>query len=230
MRIPLFLSPWISYFATMNFRKVSIRSVAMLLGIAAITLFNACKKEKGSTTEPVEKVIEIRTADGVMYMWLYDSTPLHKKNFLKLADSGFFDSTTFHRIVRDFVIQGGDPLSKDSIKTNDGSGGPGYTIPAEFSDSLKHIYGAVGAARDNNPLKASNGSQFYIVTDINGEPTLNKNYTVFGYIFSGMDVALAISQKQKDIRDRPLKDIKMDVNVIEMSTKELNEVHHIKRR
>lgn len=201
------------------------------IGVLAALLFAAaCKKEKTTAAEPMEQVIEIRTADGIMYMWLYDSTPLHKKNFMKLADSGFFDSTTFHRIVRDFVIQGGDPLSKDSIKTNDGSGGPGYTIPAEFSDSLTHIYGAVGAARDNNPQKASNGSQFYIVTDINGEPTLNKNYTVFGYIFSGMDVALAISKKQKDIRDRPLKDIKMDVNVIKMSTKELNEVYRIKRR
>lgn len=156
-----------------------------------------------------------------MYMWLYKTTPQHRANFIKLAKENFFDSTTFHRIIVDFVIQGGDPNSKDADKTNDGSGGPGYTIPAEFRDSITHIFGAVGAARDNNPQKASNGSQFYIVTDVNGEHGLDNNYTVFGLIFKGMDVATTISKRPKDPNNRPIVDIKMDVNLVKKSLEQL---------
>lgn len=97
--------------------------------------------------------------------------------------------------------------------------GRGYTIPAEFVDSLKHIYGAVGAARDNNPAKASSGSQFYIVQNKNGYPSLNKQYTVFGQIIGGMDVALEIAKQSKNANNRPYTDIKMQVRVLE-KTKE----------
>lgn len=197
----------------------------ILICFAAITA-NSCKKKPVDVTkpEPSEEIVEIKTADGIMYMWLYKQTPLHRANFLKLASEGFFDSTTFHRIVPDFVIQGGDPNSKDADTTNDGTGGPGYTIPAEFVDTITHIYGAVGAARNNNPAKASNGSQFYIVVDKNGEPSLNKNYTVFGLIFSGMDIAKTISLKPRNLsnpKDRPYVNVVMDVNVVKKTLKEL---------
>lgn len=197
-------------------------SFAALLAVLILTS-GSCKKDENDpiTPEAKEKIIEIKTSEGTMYMWLYKETPLHRDNFLKLAGEGFFDSTTFHRVIPDFVIQGGDPNSKDSDTTNDGSGGPGYTIAAEFRDSIKHIYGAVGAARNNNPAKASNGSQFYIVTDVNGEPTLNMNYTVFGYVFSGMSQAVNISKKPRNIKDRPHVDVIMDVNVIEKTLTEL---------
>lgn len=170
---------------------------------------------------PTEKIIEIKTSFGTMYMWLYKQTPQHRSNFLKLADSGFFDGITFHRIIKDFVIQGGDPNSLDSDTTNDGTGGPGYTIPAEFVDSLKHDYGAIGAARTQNPQKASSGSQFYIVTNKAGTHQLDKNYTVFGKIISGVDIAYTISTQPKNAYDRPLTDIKMDVNVIEKTLQQL---------
>lgn len=152
-----------------------------------------------------------------MYMWLYNETPLHKANFLKLADTGFFDSITFHRIVPNFVIQGGDPNSKDSDPTNDGNGGPGYTIPAEITTALKHTYGAVGAARlpnNVNPQRESSGSQFYIVVNPSGTSNLNGDYTVFGKILSGMTAATAIVAQPRSATDRPLTDIKMDVNVV----------------
>ncbi|MBI3233402.1 MAG: peptidylprolyl isomerase [Bacteroidetes bacterium] len=168
-----------------------------------------------------EKVIELKTSFGTMYMWLYKQTPLHRANFLKLADEGYFDSSTFHRIIKNFVIQGGDPNSKDTDTTNDGLGGPSYTIPAEFVDSLKHDYGAVGAARNNNPAKESNGSQFYIVTNKAGTHSLDKNYTVFGKIIGGVDLAYTISIQAKNASDRPFKDIKMDVNVIEKTLDQL---------
>src|SRR5204863_5372392 len=134
----------------------------------------------------LDDLISMKTKFGEMVMCLYDLTPKHKANFLSLTEQHFFDSTTFHRIVPNFVIQGGDPNSKDSDPTNDGTGGPGYTIPAEINSLLKHDYGAVGAARDNNPQKASNGSQFYIVVNPSGDHNLDGNYTVFGMVIQGM--------------------------------------------
>lgn len=186
----------------------------------ALCAICACKKKDQIVDPPpptTYKVIEIVTAKGTMYMWLHKETPLHKANFLKLAAEGFYDNTTFHRVIPLFVIQGGDPNSKDADSTNDGTGGPGYTIPAEFHDSLKHVFGAVGAARDNNPAKASNGSQFYIVVDPNGEPSLNALYTVFGQVIGGMPAATAISNTPRNSADRPKTAQTMDVNVVEMT-------------
>ncbi len=196
--------------------------------LSFLIIFSACKKEEKITpveeTPVGEEIIEITTSFGKMYMWLYKSTPKHRENFLKLAKQSYYDSTTFHRIVRNFVIQGGDPNSKDSIKTNDGSGGPGYTIPIELNDSLKHVRGAVGAARDGddvNPLKASSGSQFYICLNTPQTTHLNKNYTVFGFIMKGMDVADKIVVQTKNSNDRPVKDIKMSVKVIRKTLEEI---------
>ena len=117
-------------------------------------VFASCNKEETPTpqtptnTDTVEKIIEIKTSFGTMYMWLYKETPLHRANFLALADTNFFDNTTFHRIITNFMIQGGDPNSKDSNPNNDGLGGPGYTIPAEIDTAkLKHARGQVAADR-----------------------------------------------------------------------------------
>lgn len=199
----------------------------LLIGLLAISalFYNSCKEDDKNTNptpnptnnDTTEKIIEIKTAYGTMYMWLYNETPLHKANFLKLADTGFFDSITFHRIVPNFVIQGGDPNSKDSDPTNDGNGGPGYTIPAEITTALKHTYGAVGAARlpnNVNPQRESSGSQFYIVVNPSGTSNLNGDYTVFGKILSGMTAATAIVAQPRSASDRPLTDIRMDVNVV----------------
>ena len=191
----------------------------------------ACKKDSTTsnttTTNPTptdtfEDIIQIQTSYGSMYMWLYRETPLHRTNFLTIANSGLLDSTTFHRCVPNFVIQGGDPNSKDSDTTNDGNGGPGYTIPAEINASkLKHVYGAVGAARYNNPAKASNGSQFYIVLPKAGYPGLNGNYTVFGIILSGMNYADSIVKQPQNGNNRPYKDIRMNVDVIQKTRAQL---------
>lgn len=202
-----------------------------LLPFALILLFafsfNACKKKDDPTTiEPVptESIIEIKTKFGNMYMWLNTETPLHRTNFLKLAGDGFFDSTTFHRIISGFVAQGGDPNTKDNDPSNDGNGGPGYTVPAEIKATLKHDYGAVGAARmpDNvNPNKESSGSQFYIVVNTSGTHSLNGNYTVFGKIISGMAIAQTIVTQPKDAKDRPTTDIRMDVNIVQKTKEQL---------
>lgn len=168
-----------------------------------------------------EQLIEIKTSFGTMIMWLHNETPLHKANFLKLAKENYFDGTTFHRIIKGFMIQGGDPNSKDEDPDNDGTGGPGYTIPAEIRSDLKHIHGAVGAARTNNPEKASSGSQFYIVENKSGTPHLNNLYTVFGQIIQGIDIASKIAEQPKDARDRPIDDIEMDVNILEKTKAEI---------
>lgn len=198
----------------------------LLACLVCIALFNACKKDDDKPEPvPTEKIVEIRTSFGYMYIWLYKETPLHRNNFLALADTGYFDSTTFHRIVTDFVIQGGDPNSKDDNPNNDGQGGPGYTIPAEIDSSkFKHKYGAVGAARTNNPAKASSGSQFYIVLPKDGTPHLDGNYTVFGEVMKGMEVAaLIVKQPKNTANDRPTQDIKMDVNILEKTLQQMKD-------
>lgn len=158
----------------------------------------------------------IETKYGMMRLQLYRETPQHRANFFKLAQEGFFDGTTFHRVVPGFVIQGGDPNSKDQDPNNDGLGGPGYTIPAEIRPGLKHERGAVGAARMGdavNPSRASSGSQFYIVVAEKGTPFLDGGYTVFGRVLEGMAVADSIAAVPRDARDRPLSDVPMKVRL-----------------
>ena len=196
--------------------------------LLVLFIFASCSKEDDGVvpavknTDTTEKIIEIKTSFGTMYMWLYKETPLHRANFLGLADTNYFDNTTFHRIITNFMIQGGDPNSKDSDPANDGQGGPGYTIPAEIN--LKHARGEVAAARlgnAQNPSRASSGSQFYICHSTSGTKGLDGEYTVFGKIIKGVEVIDGIVKQPKNASDRPTTDIKMDVNVIEMSRKEI---------
>jgi len=116
---------------------------------------------------PVNQYVRIKTAYGECIIRLYNETPKHRDNFIKLAKQGFYNGTLFHRVIQNFMIQGGDPDSKDTTKTKPGAelgnGDVGYTIPAEFRDSLFHKRGVLAAARDDNPAKASSGCQFYIV-------------------------------------------------------------------
>ena len=109
--------------------------------------------------------------------------------------------------MKDFMIQGGDPNSKDSIPTNDGIGGPGYTQKAEITSKLKHKFGALAAARlgdGQNPERRSSGSQFYIVENEDGTSFLDNNYTVFGQIVEGFDIIHTVTDQETDERDRPL--------------------------
>ena len=129
-----------------------------------LTLFLSVCFVASFAAKPKNQYVKITTSKGEVIIKLYNETPLHRDNFLKLAKEGFYNGTIFHRVIKDFMIQGGDPDSKNSTPEKMlGSGGLKYTIPAEFRDSLFHKKGVLAAARDNNPEKASSSSQFYIV-------------------------------------------------------------------
>jgi cyclophilin family peptidyl-prolyl cis-trans isomerase len=185
-------------------------------------------KAQINTTQKYE-LVQIETKFGNILIWLYDKTPKHKSNFLKLTKEGFYNGTTFHRIIPNFMIQGGDPNSKDNNPNNDGAGGPGFTIDAEIVPGLTHVYGAVAAARlgdQVNPQKKSSGSQFYIVQNKNGTPFLDNAYTVFGKVLSGMDAVEKIVVQPKGPNDRPTQNITMQVKIVSLTAKELKDKYN----
>lgn len=265
----------------------------------------ACAQNKD--TRKGETVVTIKTSFGDMVAILYDETPKHKANFVKLINEKFYDSLLFHRVMPEFMIQGGDPESKKAVAGRTlGSGGPGYTVEAEFRSALFHERGALAAARDGNPAKASSGSQFYIVTGkkytveeleqnetgirnqrkngylreivmspkyqslltqiqehqraqdgawlnsffeqsdtlivkerpdykpfaftpeqktlyttVGGAPFLDSDYTVFGKVIKGIEVADKITAVAKDQQNRPNEDVRMFVTVQQMSRKKI---------
>ncbi len=139
-----------------------------------------------------------------------DVAPGHVNNFIELAKKGFYDGTTFHRVIPGFMIQGGDPNSKDPDKSRHGMGGPGYTIKAEFNEK-PHKRGALSMARSAHPDSA--GSQFFIcVADAN---FLDRQYTVFGEVVTGMEAVDAIVSQPRDGRDNPNERIEMKVRIEE---------------
>lgn len=160
---------------------------------------------------PEEPVFDITTNLGTIRVKLYSKTPKHRDNFVKLALDGFYDNILFHRVINGFMIQAGDPLTKDASKADMyGTGGPGYTIPAEFVSEYYHKKGALAAARRGdaaNPKKLSSGSQFYIVQDEMACLPLDGDYTVFGETIDGLDVIDKIAAVQTDRRDRPVNDV-----------------------
>lgn len=196
----------------------------VLLG--SVLIFSCKKKEDNTDTpasDPTFPVIEMQTNYGNMYIWLYDSTPLHKQNFITLTEQKYFDSTTFHRVIPNFMIQGGDPNSKDSDTTNDGTGGPNYTIPAEIKSYIKHSRGVIAAARTNNPAKASSGSQFYISVSTSGTKSLDGLYTVFGFVMKGIECADSIVKQPRNSADRPFKNQYMKTRIIYKSKQQIKD-------
>ena len=162
-------------------------------------------KDKKDSKESYTVVLKTSMGDIEIELNEKDA-PQHVANFKKLVKSGFYEGTTFHRVIPGFMIQGGDPNSKDSDRSNDGQGGPGYTVPAEIKAG--HVKGSIAGARLGdavNPKKESSGSQFYIVT---GEAShLDGQYTVYGKVTKGMDIALKIENVKKDGMDNPIEKV-----------------------
>lgn len=136
--------------------------------LLVVAFLISCSATRNSTNSKFSGTrVKLTTDSGVIILRLYNQTPLHRDNFIKLVKQHYFDSLLFHRVIKNFMIQGGDPESKNALpRVQLGNGGPGYTIPAEFDTSLFHKKGVLAAAREGdnvNPKKASSGSQFYIV-------------------------------------------------------------------
>ncbi len=153
---------------------------------------------------PEEPVFDMVTTLGTIRIKLYSDTPKHRDNFVKLANSGFYNGLLFHRVIKDFMIQGGDPLTKDAANAAKyGTGGPGYQIEAEILPNHHHKKGALAAARKGdiaNPMKESSGSQFYIVQSEEGCRHLDGEYTIFGETLQGFDVIDKIANLRTDAR------------------------------
>lgn len=184
-------------------------------------------------------IAKIKTTEGTIKVMLYDSTPLHRDNFIKLCEKKFYDSLLFHRVIKGFVAQGGDPVSKNCSDTLTlGDGDLGYTIPKEFVASYYHKRGAFAQARDDRPDMASSACQFYIVQGrvsndsiiekaykrnnykqpadhekiyrtTGGIPHLDMRYTVYGEVISGMDIVDKICAMATDKKDRPLQNVRI---------------------
>lgn len=158
-----------------------------------------------------EPVLDITTTAGKMTVKLYSDTPLHRDNFVKLAKSGFYNGILFHRVIREFMIQVGDPNTKDPSKASEiGKGGPGYTIPAEIVEGKTHKKGALAAARRGdqvNPAKESSGSQFYIVHNPANCVHLDGEYTIFGEVVEGLEIVDKIASVPVGPRDFPTEPI-----------------------
>lgn len=198
-----------------------------LLFLTAVTFAASCSSslsrddagtKKGDMTSDTKSsaerpVFDIVTDLGTIRVALYNETPKHRDNFIKLVSENYYDGVLFHRVIDGFMIQTGDPLTKDpSMAAMYGTGGPEYTIPAEFVPSLTHKKGALAAARRGdaaNPKKESSGSQFYIVQDAESCAGLDGSYTVFGETIDGLDVVDSIASVETDRRDRPVEDIRI---------------------
>lgn len=154
----------------------------------------------------------IKTKHGEIEIKFYpELAPKHVENFIKLAKEGFYDGTIFHRVIPNFMIQGGDPNTKDTKKKEAyGQGGPGYTVKAEFNDT-PHKRGIVSMARANDPDTA--GSQFFIVVE--DSRFLDRKYTAFGEVIRGIGVADKIVNEPRDAQDNPLNRIEITVKIVE---------------
>ncbi|MGY8940577.1 MAG: peptidylprolyl isomerase [Flavobacteriales bacterium] len=238
----------------MKFKNLLCHISWMVLGVGLISASGCDETGGGKHVEGPRQVL-ISTDFGDMIIELSDSTPGHRDNFIQLVETGFYDSLQFHRVIKDFMIQGGDPESKTASKSARlGSGGPGYTVPNEIRPDLLHYKGAIAAARQGdqaNPKRASSGSQFYLVQGRpfsesellgmearnnreipeedqfhysaeavvrygaeGGTPFLDNQYTVFGYVISGMEIIDVLGLVETAAGDRPVQEVRMSMKLI----------------
>jgi peptidyl-prolyl cis-trans isomerase B (cyclophilin B) len=212
------------------------KSLIACLVFLSLTVFAA---------KPKHQFVRISTDKGSCVVLLYNQTPMHRDNFVKITQEGKLSGTLFHRVIKGFMIQGGDPDSKTAKPGQAlGDGDWGYTVPAEFRDSLFHKKGVIAAARDDIPSKASSACQFYLAqgkvfTDeqldlleqnrlkrkiptwhrevyktLGGIPHLDQNYTVFGEVVQGIEMIDTIAAVKTGAADRPVDDVRMTVTVL----------------
>ena len=197
-----------------------MKRIVLIIAAAFAIASCACRNESEQAAETqtementqiAEPQFDMVTSHGTMRLKLYSMTPKHRDNFLKLVKEHYYDGLRFHRVIEGFMIQGGDPYSRDTSKADLwGQGGPDYTVPAEFVNQYWHKKGAIAAARKGdmaNPTKASSGSQFYIVHDENACLHLDGQYSIFGEVIEGLEVIDKIAAVETDYYDRPMEDV-----------------------
>ena len=203
-------------------KRVILSTIIMVMAAMASVSCTSCSNSSqkdaaanGTTemenTQIAEQEYDIVTTHGTMRVKLYNKTPKHRDNFKKLVAEKYYDGIRCHRVIEGFMIQAGDPYSRDTSMINMwGQGGPDYTVPAEFVNEYWHKKGALAAARKGdmaNPTKASSGSQFYIVHDENACLHLDGQYSIFGEVVEGLDVIDKIASVDVDRMDRPYEDV-----------------------
>ncbi|WP_418884473.1 peptidylprolyl isomerase [Cognataquiflexum rubidum] len=182
-------------------KKIAMLALACFMSYAAF----------GQNKNPIGL---IETPKGNIYIKLFDETPKHKNSFIELAKAGYWDSLTFNRVIPNFVAQGGCPDTEAGFKD------PEYLLEPEFVKGITHIYGAVGAGRDDNPGKLSARCQFYIVQNKDGLHRLDNDYTVFGQVIKGMDIIDQIVYQKRDSKDEPVIPITLKISILYLSKAE----------
>ena len=196
-------------------KKAIIVLMMLSMGVLCASASFAQQQPKKFTPEEIKKMSEtkaiIETKFGSITLKFFpEVAPGHVKNFIDLAKKGFYDGTTFHRVIPGFMIQGGDTNSKNPDKRMHGTGGPGYTIKAEFNDRL-HKRGTLSMARAASPDSA--GSQFFIC--VKDSSFLDRQYTVFGEVESGIETVDKIVSQPRDQADNPNDRVEMKVKIVE---------------
>lgn len=196
-------------------KTIRILLVAALVILATAACRNNRKQAPAAEVaeeSPYAGIYDIETTLGTIRIGLYKDTPYHADNFAKLVREQYYNDVLFHRVIAGFMIQTGDPNTRDTLVELYGQGGPDYTVPAEIVPTHRHIKGAVAAARLGdyaNPMRESSGSQFYIVLDENGCRHLDGAYSVFGETLQGIEVVEKIGALPTDPYDRPLSPVKI---------------------
>lgn len=187
-----------------------VGSAALFLSAGLVVAADDSTASKAEVPKGQRAIIKTKFGDIEM-KFFPDVAPKHVENFIKLAKSGFYNGTIFHRVIPGFMIQGGDPNTKDSLKKDTyGQGGPGYSVKAEFSD-IPHKRGIVSMARANDP--DTGGSQFFIVVE--DSRFLDNKYSVFGEVIKGIGVADKIVNLPRDERDNPKERVEVTVTIVE---------------
>ena len=193
--------------------------VRLLILAASLLVIVSCTGKKQANNEVVKNdIVKIATPQGDILIQLTSQTPRHKASFIKLVNEGYFNDYTFNRVIADFVIQGGCP------DTPEGFSDSPYLLEPEFNKELTHVYGAVGAGRDDNPEMLSAGCQFYIVQNREGLHRLDNKYTVFGHVVKGMDVVDEIVTLETDSIDEPLVPVPLTIEHYSLDSLALQEL------
>ena len=190
---------------------------SILTSLLLVTIFSCGNTSNQNKEEGILfDLAKIGTPEGEIIFLLADETPRHKASFIKLVEEQYFNSYTFNRVITNFVAQGG------CSDTSEGFTDSPYLLEPEFTTKLRHVYGAVGAGRDDNPQMLSAGCQFYIVQNKEGLHRLDDKYTVFGQVIKGMDVVDKIVKVTTDSLDQPLVPITLKIQILRLDSLEIS--------